>query len=642
MNSEAFLQHFGHAANAPGGIGRLREMVLHLAFSGKLSVAMPSDEDTDEMLESLEAQQSKFDGKRKKNIDATVTPFHEIPEHWRWVPLAKIGYDHGQKIPKRNFTYIDVSSIDNKRGLISSAVQTVTPERAPSRARKIVKEDTVIYSTVRPYLLNIAVIDKAFEPEPIASTAFAIIHPFDGVISRYIYYYLRSPTFIRYVESAQSGIAYPAINDKKFFSGLFPLAPLAEQNRIVAKVNALMALCDGLEEKQQERAELRPRLAKAAHERFIETPTLESLKTCFADHGHTSPEELRRTILSLAVRGKLIEQDGRDESVEELLVRVSHEKTIASVRGLIKPTKKLPRVPPEDHADQVPKSWTFERLGNLTLRIGSGSTPRGGKNAYVAEGIPFLRSQNIWNQGIQLEDAVFIPASIHAKMSNTVVRPGDILLNITGASLGRCASVPHDFPEANVSQHVSIVRPVVPELRDFIHLFLISPQGQELIWTRQVGMAREGLSKKVLELFEVPIPPLAEQRRIIAKVHQLMALVESLEVRQTNRSRLAECFAKAAVTALTGTGIDQAEKMKTPKTELVSNVRLRVDPNDTKSAPLSELLAKNNGEMPARTLWQRSQFSDDIEAFYQQLRAEVSAGWINKPTGDEATMKVLS
>jgi type I restriction enzyme S subunit len=132
---------------------------------------------------------------------------------------------------------------------------------------------------------------------------------------------------------------------------------------------------------------------------------------------------------------------------------------------------------------------------------------------------------------------VYIDPETHQGMRNTQVCPHDILLNITGASLGRCASVPSNFPTANVSQHVTIIRPLMADTRHFIRICLLSPYGQQMIWGRQVGMAREGLSKKVLEQFEIPLPPLAEQKRIVAKVDELMALCDQLEAQQRERQR---------------------------------------------------------------------------------------------------------
>ena len=112
-------------------------------------------------------------------------------------------------------------------------------DKAPSRARKIVKEGSIIYSTVRPYLLNMCIIDKKFSHEPIASTAFAILNPFKGLNNKYLFYYLQTPTFINYVNKVMSGVAYPAINDKKLYNALITLPPLEEQKRIVEKIDAL-------------------------------------------------------------------------------------------------------------------------------------------------------------------------------------------------------------------------------------------------------------------------------------------------------------------------------------------------------------------------------------------------------------------
>ncbi|MDW1502317.1 restriction endonuclease subunit S, partial [Vibrio sp. YT-19(2023)] len=165
----------------------------------------------------------------------------------------------------------------------------------------------------------------------------------------------------------------------------------------------------------------------------------------------------------------------------------------------------------------------------LTSKLGSGSTPRGGKNAYTSEGIPFLRSQNVRNEGIKFDDIAYISEEIHQKMENTKVLPGDVLLNITGASLGRSTIFPSNLVEANVSQHVTIIRLIESQMNQFIHLGILSPLVQQLVWGRQVGMAIEGLSKKVLEMFEFPIPPIAEQHRIVAKVDELMALCDQLE-----------------------------------------------------------------------------------------------------------------
>jgi type I restriction enzyme S subunit len=546
------------------GMKKVRELILELAVRGKLVAQNPNDEPASVLLEKIAKEKVQLikEGviKKKKlipRISENEKPF-PLPEGWEWLRLGGAGHDWGQKTPDKNFTYIDVSAIDNETGIIKSP-NILSAAEAPSRARKIVQVGTVIYSTVRPYLKNIAVIEKEYSPEAIASTAFAILHPFQKMSSKYIASYLKSPTFVSYVEMVQTGIAYPAINDKQFFNGIIPIPPLAEQHRIAAKVDELMVLCNQLERHQVDSNENHQILVETLLSALTQDVNQKEFVDAWqriADHFDTlftteaSIEQLKQTILQLAVMGKLVPQDPRDEPASVLLEKIAKEKERLIKKGKIKKQKPLPQIKDGEVALKLPKGWDFVRLGDISNKIGSGSTPRGGKSAYVEKGIPFLRSQNVWNDGLNLKEVAYIPNETHQMMSNTVVLPNDVLLNITGASLGRCTIYPDGLGEANVSQHVTIIRPTNESTRFFLHLCLLSPYGQNLIWGRQVGMAREGLSKKVLELFEIPIPPLSEQHRIVAEVDKLIALCEDLKNRlidaQTTRVQLADTIIEQA------------------------------------------------------------------------------------------------
>jgi type I restriction enzyme S subunit len=243
---------------------------------------------------------------------------------------------------------------------------------------------------------------------------------------------------------------------------------------------------------------------------------------------------LRHFILDLAVRGKLVEQDPREEPASELLKRIQEEK-IRLVKA--EKNRKIGVEPlrPDEIPFKLPDNWTWTRLGEICSKTGSGSTPRGGKSTYQDQGVPFFRSQNIYNDGLRLDDVVYIDKQTHQRMGGTTVKPADLLLNITGGSIGRCCRVRDDFKEANISQHVAIIRVAVLGIQNFLHRLILSPYFQSFIFDEQTGAGRGGLPKNKMDRIPIVLPPLAEQHRIVAKMDELMALCDRLEAAQRER-----------------------------------------------------------------------------------------------------------
>ena len=261
-------------------------------------------------------------------------------------------------------------------------------------------------------------------------------------------------------------------------------------------------------------------------------------------------KRLRELVLQLAVRGKLVPQVEGEESALTLLERIHAKKAQLAKEGTIRKPKDLPPVAEHEVPFELPSGWACCRFEDVHVKLGAGSTPLGGSQVYVSNGVPFLRSQNVWNDGLRLDEVAHIDRLVHSKMVETTVRGHDVLLNITGASIGRAAIVPAAFEEANVSQHVAIVRQVDPELNRWVHLFLVSPHGFNLIMEVQVGISREGLSMARLREFALPIPPLAEQHRIVARVDALMSLLDRLEAARNTREATRTALRDAALAAL--------------------------------------------------------------------------------------------
>ena len=260
-------------------------------------------------------------------------------------------------------------------------------------------------------------------------------------------------------------------------------------------------------------------------------------------------KKLRQNILQEAIEGKLtadwrkqhsVQKGNPDYDAEALFDKIQAENSeTKSSKKTVAPITK------DEIPFEIPTNWKWVRLGEICSKIGSGSTPLG--SDYCENGIPFFRSQNVYNEGLEFKDIVFISSSMQEKMKGTIVRPNDLLLNITGGSLGRCAVVPENIKEGNVSQHVCIIRPLLTN-HLHLHLFVLSELFQKNIKTS--GAGRQGLPKYNLERMLVPLPPLAEQKEIVARVEQHLQTIIQLEIqiaaRETTTKQLMQSILKDA------------------------------------------------------------------------------------------------
>ena len=216
----------------------------------------------------------------------------------------------------------------------------------------------------------------------------------------------------------------------------------------------------------------------------------------------------------------------------------------------------------------MPEGWCWRTINDICSKIGSGSTPRGSN--YASTGIPFFRSQNVYNDGLVYDDIKYISEDVHKSMIGTEVLPNDLLLNITGGSLGRCAVVPSDFERGNVSQHVCILR-TIQVLPGYLHCFIISDYFSDTMVLS--GSGREGLPKYSLEAMMIPIPPLAEQYRIVTSIEQWISFIDSIESSTT----------------------DLLQSVQSAKSKILDlAIHGKLVPQDASDEPASELLKRIN------------------------------------------------
>jgi len=444
---------------------------------------------------------------------ADEVPF-DIPDSWEWVRLIDVcEYIQRGKSPKYSpiKKYPVVAQKCNQwSGFSIEKAQFIEPDSLSSYGpeRLLQDNDLMWNSTGLGTLGRMAIYKTAANPYElaVADSHVTVIRPLKQfVLPEYLYYYFSNPTVQSVIEDQADGTTkQKELATATIKAYLTPIPPLDEQRRILAKLSEVLPV------------------VKSYGAVYDETAVMQE----------AFPERLKKSILQEAIQGKLVPQDPSDESAEALLERIRAEKQRLIKEGKIKKDKHESIIFRRDNSHyekrgsevvciddeipfDIPELWSWCRLNELCTKIGAGSTPTGGKTIYVPEGIKFIRSQNVYNDGLKLNDISYITEEINAKKKGSIVRSKDILLNITGGSIGRCAVVPDDFDIANVNQHVMIIRLVEPKMRHWIHTILISEYIQNLIMDVQVGVSREGLSATKLMNFLIPVPPISEQNRIL-------------------------------------------------------------------------------------------------------------------------------
>jgi len=347
----------------------------------------------------------------------------------------------------------------------------------------------------------------------------------------------------------------------------FLLPPLHEQHRIVAKVDELMTLCKRLEVAQRERERRCDLLAASAHHHLNNGADAEALPShaqFFVGHlpritvRPDQIQHLRQTILNLAVRGRLVPQDSRDEPIDELINWIRQEQDRLIKAGAIPARKVVKQQNTSILLSASPKNWANVEFSSLCNIITSGS--RGWAEYYASQGPLFIRAQNIRFGQLKLDDLASVNPPKSSEGSRTRVSKGDLLIVITGAGVTNPALLEQDLGEAYVSQHVALIKPTSTDLSRWLLLFLMTENGgrRELV-ERAYGAGKPGLNLDNIRSLSVSLPPLAEQHRIIAKIDELMAMCDQLETRlitaQTEANRLLESVLHNALSEATGAAI---------------------------------------------------------------------------------------
>jgi type I restriction enzyme S subunit len=541
VNADELLRHYGRVADAPDAVARLRRFVLDLAVRGKLVPQDMKDEPAAELLRRIAVEKASLlkasDLRRPRSSTTTVDAPFSIAPNWQWTRLSEIGVisPRNDAPDSASVSFVPMALIPAEYG--EEHRHEVRPWGAIRKAYTHFADGDVGLAKITPCFENgkSTVFRKLTGGIGSGTTELHVVRPL-LVVPDYVLLFLKCPHFIESGIPHMTGTAGQKRVPAEYFAhSPFPLPPLAEQHRIVARVDELMTLCDRLEAARAQREAARDRLARSclAH---LDTPdpeifpedarfALDALPALTARPDQIKP--LRQTILNLAVRGRLVPQDPIDEPAPRLLRQLAARRAVLIASGKVAPQRPAVRDASRLTAN-APSSWEAIAVGDVCALVTSGS--RGWADYYAESGAGFIRAQNIRFGTLRLDDLAFVNPPSKSEGSRTQVAKGDLLLVITGAGVTNPAMLDRDLNEAYVSQHVALVRPIDIQLSNWLLLCLMAPAGgrDELV-ERAYGSGKPGLNLDNIRSLSVPLPPLAEQHRIVAKVDELMALCDRLE-----------------------------------------------------------------------------------------------------------------
>ena len=555
MNLEAFLNNFAILSSAPNGIALLRRLILQLAFRGKLLPQDPGDEPASVLLEEIQKTKAKSDNDKKAKIRVHLRAIEDdgkpftLPSCWRWsrfVDIATIASNLVQPWDYLDYPHVAPDNIEKFTGRLLPC-RTVREDKVSSSNHKFF-EGQIVYSKIRPNLAKAVIVD--FE-----GLCSADMYPINShIYPPFLLYYLLSDTFLNMAVKSDTRVAMPKINQEELNRILVPVPSLAEQKRIVAKVKKLMRLCDELEARQQAKRESRVGLNAAVLAPLNKAASLtpeefEQSTIHLADNFDTlydsidTVSKLRSTTLQLAIQGKLVPQDPNEPDAHILLAEIEQEKDRQIKQKKSKQIESLPRITQDDFLNMpLPIGWAWAWLGDLARFVDyRGKTPTKTEN-----GVKLLTAKNVKMGFISEYPLEFVSEDTYVEvMTRGLPRFGDILFT-TEAPLGNVAQLLTHEP-VTLAQRVIDLQPFNPLFAEYLKLCLMSPLLQQAVMERATGMTATGIRASKLKRLPVPVPPLAEQKRIVAKVNRLMSLCDELEAKLWQSEADSEKLMNAAI-----------------------------------------------------------------------------------------------
>jgi len=521
------------------GIKKLRELILELAVRGKLVPQDPNDEPASGLLKTIAAEKTRLVKQgviRKEDFLPAIADeekLYQIPKSWEWVRLTDVYYSispSGKKLKTSEIVG------EGKHPVVDQGQSYIAGYTNDSELLIVIPGPVVIFGD---HTTEIKYIDFDFVA---GADGTKILRPY-LMDERFFYTYLKSYK----LENRGYARHFKVLNDN-----LYALPPIAEQHRIVAKVDELMAMCDELEQQQTHSIEAHQTLVEILLGTLTRVETQQEFSAALARIAsyfdilfttEASIDQLKLTILQLAVMGKLVSQDPNDEPASMLLEEIATEKARLVEEGKIKKEKQPTDITTAVEPFDIPERWAWTDLSQLLALVTDGDHQAPPQSQ---EGVPFLVIGNLNTGKINFDGCKYVPIDYYEKL-DWVRKPvaGDLLYTVTG-SFG--IPVPVETREQFcVQRHVAILKATDSTPRRYLELVLGSKFAIEYATTIATGIAQKTVPLTGLRRMPIPVAPKNEQHRIVAKVDELMALCDSLKARLADAQAIQLHLADAIV-----------------------------------------------------------------------------------------------
>ena len=488
---------------------KLKKSILQQAIQGKLLPQNSADEPASELLKKIFAERQKLidEGKIKAApplppISPEEIPF-EIPENWQWVRLGDIcQINPRNKVNNENITASFLPMTNIGAGYQNFYNPLIRNWKDIKNGFTHFADGDIIFAKITPCFQNIksVYVQNLENGIGAGTTELFVIRSYGGYIfGKYLLYFVKNPNFINDgVKNFKGTAGQQRISSEFVKNYLIPLPPLAEQKRIVAKLEELMPLIERLDAAEKK---------------------LAALDKAF-------PDQLRKSILQQAIQGKLSKQLPTDGDARQLLRDIKLEKAKLIADGKIKKEKPLPPISPDEITFDIPKNWQWVRLGDIVQIKGGKRIPVGNKLTTIATAHKYIRVADMQNGTVLSDDIHYVPDNIFSSIKNYIINSSDVYITCAG-TIGRVGTIPTEFDGANLTENADKL--VFNNLNKYwLKFALMSEFLQQQIteYTTKVGQPK--LAIKRIALLIIPLPPLAEQKRIVAKLEELLPLCDRL------------------------------------------------------------------------------------------------------------------